>query len=187
MSVRLFVGNLPYEVTEADLREFFQPVGELSAVIIPTDRNTGKPRGFAFVEFNEQAEADEAVRKFNNQDFKGRNIAINEARARESGPSTRFNDRSQPPRPVAPSRSSPAGAEFEMDPTESDRSARAERRNRNFGADAKPAKKKKQRSGSRGESGGRKGPIRERSGGQFFGNVDDDEDYEDDSEYKRRW
>jgi RNA recognition motif-containing protein len=81
MSVRLFVGNLPYDVTESDLRDFFMPVGQLSAVIIPTDRNTGKPRGFAFVEFSDQAQADEAVRRFNNQPLNGRNIAINEAPA----------------------------------------------------------------------------------------------------------
>ena len=58
MSARLFVGNLPYDVTESDLRDFFQPVGELSSVIIPMDRDTGKPRGFAFIEFADQAQAD---------------------------------------------------------------------------------------------------------------------------------
>src|SRR5512136_1906621 len=87
MPVRLFVGNLPYEMTEPDLREFFSSVGPLSTVIIPVDRETGKRRGFAFVEFSDPALAEEASRKLNNQPFKGRNITINEARARgESRP-----------------------------------------------------------------------------------------------------
>ena len=86
MSVRLFVGNLPYETTDTDLREFFSSVGTLSNVIIPVDRETGKRRGFAFVEFSDPAQAEEASRRLNNQPFKGRNITINEARARESRP-----------------------------------------------------------------------------------------------------
>jgi RNA recognition motif-containing protein len=190
MSARLFVGNLPYDVTESDLRDFFQPVGELSSVIIPMDRDTGKPRGFAFIEFADQAQADEAVRRLNNQPLNGRNVAINEARARESSPRTGFGNRP----PVRQSRSDfagkpSAGAEMGFDSLSSTESLRPEKRYRHFGGDAKPAKKKKQRSGNKGESGGRRGPIRERSGGQFFGNVDDegDYDYEDDSDYKRRW
>ncbi len=82
MSVRLFVGNLPYDADESDLREFFEPVGTLSAVIIPVDRDTGKKRGFAFVEFSDADQAAEATRRFNNQPLKGRNVTINEARAR---------------------------------------------------------------------------------------------------------
>ena len=58
MPVRLFVGNLPYDTTEPDLREFFAPVGPLSTVIIPVDRETGKRRGFAFVEFSDPAHAE---------------------------------------------------------------------------------------------------------------------------------
>src|SRR5512136_1798605 len=86
MPVRLFVGNLPYEMTEPDLREFFSSVGPLSSVIIPVNRETGKRRGFAFVEFSDPAHAAEASRRFNNQPLKGRAITINEARARESRP-----------------------------------------------------------------------------------------------------
>ena len=51
MAVRLFVGNMPYGATEADLRAHFSRVGEPSQVVIPVDRETGRPRGFAFVEF----------------------------------------------------------------------------------------------------------------------------------------
>ncbi len=186
MSVRLFVGNLSYDVTETDLREFFSDVGPLATVIIPMDRDTGKPRGFAFVEFSDQKQADEATRRLSNQPLKGRNVTINEARARESR--TGFSPR--PPggsfRPGAGVRPSPASAGFDSDTSEGARSARAERRNRNFGADAKPVRRKKLRQGARGDAAARKGPIRERSGGQFFGTADD-EDFEDDGEYKRRW
>src|ERR1044071_5209757 len=88
MAVRLFVGNLPYDATEADLREHFSAVGPLSYVYLPTDRETGKPRGFAFIEYAERAQAEEAIRRFNNQLLKGRPIAVNEARAKEDRPRT---------------------------------------------------------------------------------------------------
>ena len=180
MSVRLFVGNLSYDVTESDLREFFSPVGPLSNVIIPMDRETGKPRGFAFVEFSEQAHADEATRRFNNQELKGRNVTINEARARESRPSGGAYRQASVPR------TSPHNIEVGTDSLESPRSSRAERRNRNFGRDAKPSRKRKQNNGSKGESAGRRGPIRERSGGQFFGDAED-EDFDNNRDYKNRW
>src|SRR5499426_4486759 len=86
MSVRLFVGNLPYEATEDEIRQHFSPVGNLSYVSIPLDRETGKKRGFAFVEFADAQQAQAAIRQFNNQPFKGRPLAVNEARAKEPGP-----------------------------------------------------------------------------------------------------
>ena len=67
MTVRLFVGNLPYDVTEAELRAHFTAMGPLSSLALPTDRDTGKPRGFAFVEFRERTDAEEAIRRLNNQ------------------------------------------------------------------------------------------------------------------------
>src|SRR5215831_2615243 len=86
MSVRLFVGNLPYDATEEEIRHHFSTVGNLSYVSIPLDRETGKKRGFAFVEFADEQQAQEAIRQFNNQPFKGRPLAVNEARAKEPGP-----------------------------------------------------------------------------------------------------
>src|SRR5947208_15901405 len=86
MSVRLFVGNLPYDATEEEIRKHFSSVGNLSYVSIPLDRETGKKRGFAFVELADAQQAQEAIRQFNNQPFKGRPLAVNEARAREAGP-----------------------------------------------------------------------------------------------------
>jgi len=194
MSVRLFVGNLPYDVTEQDLREFFSPVGPLSTVIIPVDRETGKRRGFAFVEFSDPAQAAEASRKLNNQPFKGRNITINEARARETRPDSGSGSRpgysmrpagagGAPRPPFAPrpgfTPRSPFGNPDFAPAGEDERSARAERRSRNFGPDARPARKRKSNYGPKTEMGAKKGPLRERTGGQIFGGYEDD-GYEDD-------
>lgn len=86
MAVRLFIGNLPYGATEADLRAHFAPIAEPSHVVMPVDRETGRPRGFAFVEFADRAVADEVIKKFDAQPFQGRNLAVSEARAREDRP-----------------------------------------------------------------------------------------------------
>ena len=104
MAVRLFVGNLAYDVTEAELRELFSGVAAPSEVRLPTDRETGKPRGFAFVEFAERPHAEEAITRFNQQLFKGRPLAVSEARPRGEAPPPRS---APPPRlgwtPEAPS------------------------------------------------------------------------------------
>src|SRR5882672_3932045 len=84
MAVRLFVGNLPYDVTEAELRAHFAAIGPLSYISLATDRDTGKPRGFAFVEFSARADAEDAIRRLNDQAFKGRALVVNEARARDA-------------------------------------------------------------------------------------------------------
>jgi len=104
MSVRLFVGNLPYDASEDEIRAHFAPAGTLASVFIPVDRETGRKRGFAFVEFSDGTQAQEAIRLFNNQPFKGRALAVNEARAKEAGP--------RPPSPgggYRPSSSGPGG------------------------------------------------------------------------------
>src|SRR5262245_50440433 len=86
MPVRLFVGNLPYDATEEEIRSHFSRAGSVLNVFIPVDRETGRKRGFAFVEFSDSAVAQEAIRLFHSQPFKGRPLAVNEARARESRP-----------------------------------------------------------------------------------------------------
>lgn len=86
MSVRLFIGNLPYSATEADLRALFGEVAEPAQVVLPTDRETGRPRGFAFVDFAEREHAEQVVNRFNGQPFNGRPLAVSEARAREDRP-----------------------------------------------------------------------------------------------------
>ena len=86
MAVRLFIGNLPYGASEADLRAHFAAVAEPSHIVMPVDRETGRPRGFAFVEFAEREVAEQVIDKFNAQPFQGRNLAVSEARAREDRP-----------------------------------------------------------------------------------------------------
>jgi RNA recognition motif-containing protein len=89
----LFVGNLPYQATEDDLRTHFSQVGQPTQIVRPLDRETGRARGFAFVEYAERAAAEEAIKKFDGQLFMGRPLAVSEARAREDrGPGG-------PPRP----------------------------------------------------------------------------------------
>jgi RNA recognition motif-containing protein len=83
LAVRLFVGNLAYSTTEADLRSYFGTVAPPSQVVLPVDRETGRPRGFAFVEFQDRGHAEAAIQKFNGQVFNGRPLAVSEARARE--------------------------------------------------------------------------------------------------------
>ncbi len=91
--VRLFVGNLPYQATEDDLRTHFSQVGQPTQIVRPLDRETGRARGFAFVEDAERPAAEEAIKKFDGQLFMGRPLAVSEARAREDrGPGG-------PPRP----------------------------------------------------------------------------------------
>jgi cold-inducible RNA-binding protein len=97
VGVRLFVGNLDYNVSEAELRAHFAPVGEPSQVALPVDRETGRPRGFAFVEFNDRSVAEEVIQRFNGQGLRGRPLAISEARAREDRPPMGTGPR--PPRP----------------------------------------------------------------------------------------
>ncbi|MGH9347017.1 MAG: RNA recognition motif domain-containing protein, partial [Vicinamibacterales bacterium] len=86
MPVRLFIGNLPYGASEADLRAHFAAIAEPSHVVMPVDRETGRPRGFAFVEFADRGVADQVIQRFNAQPFQGRNLAVSEARAREDRP-----------------------------------------------------------------------------------------------------
>jgi len=86
LAVRLFIGNLPYGATEADLKAHFAPIAEPSHVVMPVDRETGRPRGFAFVEFAERPVAEEIIKRFDAQPFQGRNLAVSEARAREDRP-----------------------------------------------------------------------------------------------------
>ncbi len=114
MSVRLFVGNLPYGATEADLREYFGAVGPPLQIIMPVDRETGRPRGFAFVEYADRAVAEEAIRRFDAQPFKGRPLAVSEARPREErGPGSRPPggppSGPRPMRPFEPSSPPPPG------------------------------------------------------------------------------
>jgi RNA recognition motif-containing protein len=174
MAVRLFVGNLPYDATEEEIRQHFSTVGNLSYVSIPLDRETGKKRGFAFVEFADEQQAQAAIRQFNNQPFKGRPLAVNEARAKEAGPRPPGGFRpsvgprpSLGPRPPGPPMRGPAPDYGDPGAAERDRPAR-----KNFGPDAKPARSRAQRFKP---EGGKKA-LKEKFTGQIFGPDNEDDD-----------
>ena len=80
MSNKLYVGNLSYETSEADLQALFAEAGTVETVNVIRDRETGRARGFAFVEMASEAEAQTAIERFNEQSFGGRNLTVNVAK-----------------------------------------------------------------------------------------------------------
>lgn len=80
MNTKLFVGNIPFSLSEPQLEELFSAHGKVVQVTIPTDRDTGRKRGFAFVEMGTQAEAEAAIRSLNGQTVDGRQIVVNASR-----------------------------------------------------------------------------------------------------------
>ena len=166
MAVRLFVGNLTYSTTEADLRAYFGTVAAPSQVVLPVDRETGRPRGFAFVEYLDRAHAEDAIQKFNGQPFNGRPLAVSEARAREDrGPGGPPSG----PRPGGFGPPRPGG--FSPRPFDSGAGGGpAASRSRNFGPDAKPQRggpKSKKKDADRP-----RGPIPTKATGRSF-SLDD--------------
>jgi RNA recognition motif-containing protein len=88
MNTKLYVGNLPFETTESDLQALFASAGQVNTVNIVRDRATGQARGFAFVEMSDTEGAQRAITEFNQHDFGGRSLTVNEAKpmaARSSG------------------------------------------------------------------------------------------------------
>ncbi len=79
----MFVGNLSYNVTEEDVRELFSQAGELKDVTLVVDRDTRRPKGFGFVEYANQADAEKAIQMFNDQELDGRRLNVSMARPRE--------------------------------------------------------------------------------------------------------
>jgi cold-inducible RNA-binding protein len=79
----MYVGNLPFSAGEDDLREAFGQFGEVTDVALMMDRETGRPRGFAFVTMGSKEAMDAAIKGLDGQDFGGRNLTVNEARPRE--------------------------------------------------------------------------------------------------------
>jgi RNA recognition motif-containing protein len=189
LAVRLFVGNLSYSTTEADLRTYFGSVAQPSQVVLPVDRETGRPRGFAFVEFIERSDAEQAIQRFNGQMFNGRPLAVSEARAREDrgpggpprpggfgGPRPGGGGGFSGPRPGGFSGGGgaprPGGGSFGGPPRFDPLGPAPPRGARNFGPDAKPqrgpnAKAKKK------EAERPRGPIPLKNTGRSF-SLDDD-------------
>ncbi len=83
MSTKLYVGNLSFGVTSDDLHEHFAQAGTVESAKVVEDRDTGRSRGFGFVEMASAEEAQTAIEQFNGQDLDGRNLVVNEARPRE--------------------------------------------------------------------------------------------------------
>jgi RNA recognition motif-containing protein len=159
---RLFVGNLPYQATEAELRAVFSAVGPVVAVSLPVERESGKPRGFAFVDFADPVHAAEAVHRFHTQPFNGRALVVTEARAPESRPPATFS-----PRPAPSLRERPAAPLLE------ERPSRSSGPGRHLSPavplrDRKPPPRRPKSERRRGK------PIPERKGGQFFGTIEDE-------------
>src|SRR5262245_49803350 len=190
MPVRLFVGNLPYDANEEDIRTHFSTAGNVLNVFVPLDRETGRKRGFAFVEFNDATQAQEAIRLFNNQPFRGRPLAVNEARAKEARPPSpgggpggfRPGPRPAPPgggfRPPGHGGPPPSRG-FDRPEPPPDVSGRADKHSRKFGPDAKPFKNRNQKA-FRPEGG--KKALKERMSGQVYSIGDEGEDLKNEAE-----
>ena len=86
MNTKMYVGNLPFTATEDDVRALFTDYGTVTDIHLPMDRDSGRPRGFAFVTMDSQTAMNEAIRGLNEKDFQGRNLTINEARPKEDRP-----------------------------------------------------------------------------------------------------
>lgn len=80
--MNIYIGNLPYQTSEDDLRDLFSTHGEVSSVNIITDRDSGRSKGFGFVEMPDKAQAESAINAINQTDLNGRSVRVNEARPR---------------------------------------------------------------------------------------------------------
>ncbi|MFC2069219.1 RNA recognition motif domain-containing protein [Chloroflexota bacterium] len=90
--MKIYVGNLSYEVTDEDLRQEFGAFGEVTSVNIITDKYSGRPRGFGFVEMATKSEADSAITSLNGKTLKDRTVVVNEARPRNDNRNSGFRD-----------------------------------------------------------------------------------------------
>lgn len=86
MNTKIYVGNLSFDTTETDVREVFSQHGQVNEVLLPTDRDTGRIRGFAFLTMNTSEGMQTAIREMDGKEFLGRRLTVNEARPREDRP-----------------------------------------------------------------------------------------------------
>ena len=82
--MRIYVGNLPYTTQDEDFNEAFSAFGEVESTIVIRDRETGRSRGFGFVEMSDGSSATAAIESLNGKNFQGRNLTVNEAKPREN-------------------------------------------------------------------------------------------------------
>ena len=194
-AVRLFIGNLPYNATEEDIRTHFATVAPPTQIVRPLDRETGRARGFAFVEYGERTHAEEAIKRFDGQLVMGRPLAVSEARARDdrgpSGPPRPGGG--YPPRPggmgTGPGAPRPGGYSprppgeggyagrpgggYRSNPGDPPLTEAALARQRNFGPPAPPKGKKGPKPGFAQKERGPKGPIPTKFTGRVYG-LDDE-------------
>ena len=93
MSMKLYVGNLAFETSSDNLQQLFAEVGTVESVNVIEDRDTGRSRGFAFVEMSSTEEGQAAIQQFNGQDLGGRSLNVNEAKPREERGDNRGGNR----------------------------------------------------------------------------------------------
>jgi len=93
MAKKLFVGGIPWATTSDDLQQLFSQHGTVASATVISDKMTGRSRGFGFVEFENDAEADAATAALNNSDYNGRTLVVKEARPLEDRPKRSFGDR----------------------------------------------------------------------------------------------
>jgi nucleolin len=108
ISAKLFVGNLHFDTTRGELERLFGEVGELVSVSLPSDRETGRPRGIAFIEYADAAVAEAAAQRFDGYELNGRNLRVNEAQ--EKGRLPRDFSGGGPSHGMPPRRSKPKGS-----------------------------------------------------------------------------
>ena len=186
MPVRLFVGNLSYDATEAELREHFGTVGPVTYCYLPTDRETGRPRGFAFVEYGDDGHAQQAIQRLNNQLFRGRPLAVKEAQPREARPAgagpRSFGGPAAggPPRPYTPGPRPYGGPPGAAGAGAGSAPGAAGARQKDFGPDAPPRGKRKGPYKGADQRGPR-GPIRTKTDGRIYSAFGDDGEEEKES------
>jgi len=91
MATRLYVGNLSYNTTEEEIKELFEGIGPVASASLVIDRESGRSKGFAFVEFTTDEDAQKAITELNDKDLGGRKLVVNEARPKSDAPRTGGN------------------------------------------------------------------------------------------------
>jgi RNA recognition motif-containing protein len=99
MAKKLYVGNLSYDTTREQIHTLFSQAGKVAEITLITDRDSGRPKGFGFVEMETEAEAQEAIKRFNGQMLDSRALTVNEARPREERPGGFGGDQRRDSRP----------------------------------------------------------------------------------------